>query len=398
MKELSNEQTEFAVTTLDRMVESRGVTQSELQDLTKISQSAISKFFSRDLRPNAEQLEKLFHALGLKLHDVLELEAEPEYIYGYLATPLTGIDKNPRCDSELRSVVKRIKNAAADRSLGEPPFDIYWPGDYTHPTSNADVSASVVYLTDRSRASTNDFVVMFCGSPSYGVGQENEIATQAGVPVIRLVPTCLSRMLSGSFARAESIVYSGSLETGIAFDETALKEALRQVRVTYYHHRALYRNLNGRAFGDRLKQLIDQRIGGYDKFAIDLGIRNSYLHALFSEQIAVSNPSLRLLKRMAARLDTTVSYLLGEEPNTDPIWIQSHNTLRSWIESDPTLSASTVFEIRDEWRQEYRLNRYGPSVSSFRNATPSAMRELDWQEMYKNRKRLTENATGKLFA
>lgn len=41
-----------------------------------------------------------------------------------------------------------------------------------------------MYLIDRSRASTFHFLVILCGAPSYGVGQENEIATQAGVPAI----------------------------------------------------------------------------------------------------------------------------------------------------------------------------------------------------------------------
>jgi len=46
-------------------------------------------------------------------------------------------------------------------------------------------------------------LVIFCGEPSYGVGQENEIATQAGTPAIRLVPPKMSRMMEGSFMTFE---------------------------------------------------------------------------------------------------------------------------------------------------------------------------------------------------
>lgn len=120
MKELSNEQTEYAVTRLQRMVESRGLTQPELQALSKVSQSAISKIFARNMTPSTEQLTKLFQALGLKLHDVLELDAEPEYLYGYLATPLTGIASDPPLDSALRSVVQKIKEVAADPEFKNP--------------------------------------------------------------------------------------------------------------------------------------------------------------------------------------------------------------------------------------------------------------------------------------
>src|SRR6202020_3365944 len=105
-------------------------------------------------------------------------------------------------DAELRKVVMRIRDIAADPQFSSPPFEIYWPGDFTHPKLNGDIPASQVYITDRTRASTHDFIILFCGAPSYGVGQENEIATQAGVPAIRLVPQGLSRMMIGSFAKA----------------------------------------------------------------------------------------------------------------------------------------------------------------------------------------------------
>src|SRR6266852_3732892 len=50
-----------------------------------------------------------------------------------------------------------------------------------------------------------------CGS--YGVGQENEIATQAGIPAVRLIPQRgVSRMMLGSFVRAINVRYEGTLE------------------------------------------------------------------------------------------------------------------------------------------------------------------------------------------
>src|SRR6266852_1221021 len=120
------------------------------------------------------------------------------------------------------------------------------------------IPASQVYITDRSRASTYDFIVLFCGAPSYGVGQENEIATQAGVPAIRLIPTQeISRMMIGSFVRAIDIKYSGSLETGISFGANELSRSFQEIRRIYFRHRALYRGLNKDSFGNRLKRLVD---------------------------------------------------------------------------------------------------------------------------------------------
>lgn len=86
-----------------------------------------------------------------------------------------------------------IRRIASDPEFSGPAFEIYWPGDHTHPIRNRDFKPSLVYLKDRSTTSTYDLLVILCAEPSYGVGQENEIATQAGVPAVRLVPAKLSR-------------------------------------------------------------------------------------------------------------------------------------------------------------------------------------------------------------
>ena len=100
-------------------------------------------------------------------------------------------------------MVDTIKKIAAREEFVSPCFDLYWPGDHTHPLRHPQFSPSQVYLTDRSRASTFDFVILLCASPSYGVGQENEIASQAGLFAIRLLPKGeVSRMLTDSFLRA----------------------------------------------------------------------------------------------------------------------------------------------------------------------------------------------------
>lgn len=116
-----------------------------------------------------------------------------------------------------------------------------------------------MYLIDWSRASTFHFVVILCGAPSYGVGQENEIATQAGVPAIRLVNSGVSRMMLGSFVKNFDVQYRGNLQEGIFFDEEEFARAPRDVRRIHYHQSALYSSMNGNDFGPRLKKLVDGR-------------------------------------------------------------------------------------------------------------------------------------------
>src|SRR5687767_10747284 len=197
MKELKQEQTEYAVGRLVQIAKSRDFTQTQLEKLSGVKQSTISKIFSGDdYTPSADVLTKLFRALGLKLTDILnESDRLPDEILGYLATPLTGL--SDAADQELRRVVRAIQNITGESQFDAPRFEIYWPGDHTHPKHNIEISANQVYVTDRSRASTHDFIILLCAAPSYGVGQENEIATQGGVPAIRLLPAGISRMMTG---------------------------------------------------------------------------------------------------------------------------------------------------------------------------------------------------------
>jgi transcriptional regulator with XRE-family HTH domain len=399
MLELTKEQIEYAVGRLMRLVESRKIKQTQLEVWSGVNQSTISKILSPSQEiagdrytPSEEVLRKLFQALGLKLADIIvETDRIAEEIIGYLATPLTGLI--PNAEIEVKRVVNFIRTVASDKQFDAPPFEIYWPGDHTHPLQHPDISPSQVYVTDRSRASTHDFIIIFCGSPSYGVGQENEIATQAGVPAIRLVPSVISRMMSGSFIHTIDILYSGSLETQVKFSSDELRAGLAAIRKSYFRHHALYRGMNGDAFGPRLRKLIDDRSGDYDHFAADLGISLSYLHNLMEEPFAVSNPSARLLKRMALRLGERVAYLIGESEESDPVWVESNASWRSWIDKTPGVDARTALQVRDEWRHDYSTNRREQqSVASFRK--PALMiREPDWDKRYRDKEKLNRRGS-----
>jgi transcriptional regulator with XRE-family HTH domain len=391
MKELTNEQAEYAVSCFVSIYQSREIKQVELERMSGVDQSTISKIVhSRDggekYAPSTEVLEKLFQAMGIKLADIIyESDHLTEEIVGYLATPLTCL--SAREDQEVRRVVEKIRKIAAESEFTNPPFKVYWPGDHTHPTQHSDIPAAQVYVTDRSRASTHDFIVLFCAAPSYGVGQENEIATQAGVPAIRLVPpTGLSRMMLGSFAHAIDIPYSGDLKTRVVIDDEKLRAALREIKSSFFQSHALYRKMNGEGFGRRLRKLIDDRCnGGYNQFAKDIGVSLRYLHKMMDEPFIISNPSALLLRRIAHRLGERAAFLLGEQQESDPIWVESNASWQSWIDKTPSLDARVVLQLRRDWRNEYAIEKRDQqaSIASFRKST-RAMRETDWDKRYQS--------------
>lgn len=385
MDKLSREQTAFAVALLTKCMESREKTQAELERDTKVGQSTISKILKGDVTPSAEQLELLFDGLGLKLANVLaDCDKDDEEIQGYLATPLTGLSAN--ADTEVRRVVEVIKRVATHASLGDLPFELYWPGDHTHPKSHPNIKSKNVYLVDRSRASTYDFILLFCASPSFGVGQENEIAAQACTPAIRLIPeNGLSRMMLGSFLNAIDVPYRGTLDSGITLVESLLEEALKNVRVSYYRQKPLENGVDMSNFGDRLRDLITSRCGGNGAhFAQDVGISNDYLEALKREPFAVTNPSARLLGRMAVRLSVKIAYLLGESDDCDPAWVESNATWRQWVLETTGLDAKRTLQVKDAWRKSYRenLRTDTPTSVSYRQKhTPMSL--MDWDKAYK---------------
>lgn len=391
MKELTDEQLEYAVSRFVSIYQSRGMKQTELERLTEseVTQSTISKIVhpqaEEKYTPSVDVLQRLFKALGYPLENILnESDRLADEIVGYLATPLTGL--NAHEDAELRRVVSSIRAIVSDGRYSNPKFGVYWPGDHTHPQKHADVTPQQVYVTDRSRASTHDFIILFCASPSFGVGQENEIATQAGVPAIRLVPPAgLSRMMSGSFIRTTDIPYSGNLRSRVAFDENSFHDALKAIRQVRFRTAALFRGMNGDGFGKRLRTLIDDRCNAdYIQFAADIGISQMYLHKMMDEPFLVANPGAQLLKRIAHRLGERVAFLLGEAEENDPVWTESTASWRSWVEkNEGLLDAAKALRIRDDWRRSYATDRRDQqSSASFRTPT-RLMREADWDKRYR---------------
>ena len=131
MRELTREQVEYAVGRLVRLVESRGTTQTQLEQASGGNQSTISKIFSGWQEPGADKytpseeiLTKLFAAIGLKLNNILnESDRFADQLVGYMATPLTGI--SAAADKEIRRVVKLVSDIAAGEEFSAPKFEIY---------------------------------------------------------------------------------------------------------------------------------------------------------------------------------------------------------------------------------------------------------------------------------
>ena len=361
MNPLSKEQRAYAVASLQPAMDSRGFNQQHLHNRSGVAQSTISRILSPSAddryEPSEETLRKLFKGLGLDLDKIIgETEAMPQRITGYLASPLTAVVTDSRSEQFLYSFVDKVRDFVCSDVFPEPKFDIYWPGDHTHPSKNKAFTPAQVYLTDRSQASSFDFVILICAFPSFGVGQENEIVTQAGLPAIRFVPNGISRMMGGSFLDAVDIEYIDDPGTGVQYSKEKLIAALSEVRTKVFEQRALYRK-KADDFRMRLSTLIKDRCGNNLTFSRRLGVSIRYVDALLNESLAVSNPSAQLLKRMSMILHVSVGFLLGETEETDPIWTESMANWNEWACNSRGLDASVVVALRNEWRDHFREER-----------------------------------------
>lgn len=394
MNKLTPEQIEYAVTFLRNLVEQRGMKQADLGNYSGVAQSEISKILRSEKTPSSEQLSKLSKALGFKLSEILhEIDDSPEEILGYLATPLTAVVADGTKEKCLIAVVQRLRDIASATEFSEPHFNLYWPGDFTHPVNHKQTSPEHVYITDRSRASAFDFIVLFCAEPSYGVGQENEISTQAGLPAIRLVPKTMSRMMLGSFIRSTDVAYSGNLTTSVDFDGSQFKEALRKIRKEYFRLRALYKWTNGNKFGERLRHLINDRIVDYIGFADDIGVGVSYVNAMMKEPFTVSNPSARLLRRMSVRLQVSVGYLLGEAPQVDTVMTESKASWDQWLKGSTNINGALAVAIRKDWEKQVSYARSESGGSARNLSGQTALTVADWDRRYQKKARTRDNGS-----
>ncbi|WP_453995037.1 helix-turn-helix domain-containing protein [Bacillus nitroreducens] len=65
--------------------------------------------------------------------------------------------------------------------------------------------------------------------------------------------------------------------------------------------------------GSRIKELRKQRNLSITELSRRAGVSKSYLS--YIERDVQKNPSLKFLSKIAATLDTSIEYLLGEDPN-----------------------------------------------------------------------------------
>lgn len=280
-------------------------------------------------------------------------------------------------DSPLRAYVSggltgqgadlRTLYEGAAQVLSRAGFTAYVPHLATDPVRHPDVTPAQVYETDRRQVATADLVVVFLGRPSFGVGQELEIAADALVPLLLIAPEgdVISRMALGGRAKHYGPLRYRvweDLEPQLLTAATAIAADLRDRR-----------QVELPSIGDRLQRARTRAGMARTELANRLGVSAEFVRLVETTDPRTSNPSLAFLAGAAAALESSIAELLGTHPTDvvtplrtsleayalqDRLSYREYADLREMAARGLESNRSLAFE---EWR-EIRRARTRPAI------------------------------------
>jgi transcriptional regulator with XRE-family HTH domain len=297
-----------------------------------------------------------------------------EPLHGYVATALTGLD------ADSRDSIMFASSKIADVAKAYDVY-VYQPRKATDPLLHKEIDATAVYQLDRRRVLSADLLIVMANRPSFGVGQELEIAASFSVPTILLLRagTKVSRMVTGSPAYIlDEITYDTPEDLERKF-RRVLARHLEKIR----RWRNLVRVPSGVNVGNALASL--RLAKGYTsaaELAESLGLSPRLLQGIESGDY--QNISFHILDLVAKSLGATLTELIQPEPSRSaPSNAPMDANLRRLETTAKKLGwpAVTYFELRDDYQRQLAAS-----------GEASAITEEQWMARHSmlERRRLTE--------
>lgn len=222
----------------------------------------------------------------------------------YIASPLTGLDGDAKVDLERKLTV--LKRICSDYNI-----EAYIPGQFTDPDRNPDIKPYIVYQTDRDKVRSSDLFVLLALKPSFGAGQEVEIAYNSLIPMIIIHPqdSRLSRMVEGVPTKLKYIMsfedensLEGEFKKGIALLKPHIER--RQLELA---------NKNHTIIGETISSLRDQKGLKLEELASELGISEDEIRFIESGSNFAVNPSFALVSKIAEVLRVDPAEILFKD-------------------------------------------------------------------------------------
>jgi transcriptional regulator with XRE-family HTH domain len=303
----------------------RQYTQETLRDLSGISQAEISRIErGRYQEIKVETIVNLAIAFEVDPAELVRatefatlfgqaatLANEPSYsgtpYTVYFASALTGLNEEQfREIQELDEQVHKICQGYTAHSVV-----LYRPRLKTAPQTNPDIPEYDVYAIDRRIVSASDIVILAAPFPSLGAGMEVQLAYQgcASLVILEKRRVKVSKMVLGCPVRKVIVQYE--LPFGLANKlPAALDNVISDLANLRFADTASLDENKELEVGDRIRRLREQRGLEPEALAKMVGIEAAGIEAIETLPEQVSNPSLKLLRRIARALESSEAYII----------------------------------------------------------------------------------------
>jgi serine/threonine protein kinase/transcriptional regulator with XRE-family HTH domain len=269
-----------------------------------------------------------------------------EPLSGYVGTALTGLSEDER--DAIHFTSHTVARVAKERELY-----VYQPRKASDPILHPQLSPEVVYQMDRKRVAESDVFFVLANKPSFGVGQELEIAAAYGKPAffISREGITMSRMMRGSLVNlVGDIVYAGpdDLEQKLS---KSLGQAIPGLRAMKRRDRS--RSHHAGELGQRVRRArVDAGYETADELAGKLNIPVRILNAI--ERGEYDTIGAPYLEQIAATLRLPLSQLFADEYVPEPHHEDPNlRRLEALVrERGLDMSARDFLELRDEYQMQ----------------------------------------------
>ena len=258
--------------------------------------------------------------------------------HAYLSSALTIHDAQTRDRiKKLNSLIKKWLEESTNTFM-------YLPQEYSDPSRGDKMKPEEIYILDRWRIAESDYVIMSLDTPSFGVGQEAEIACSMGIPIIAFhyKGTQVSRIIRGIPAIFTGEDTSQPSEGVISYEDLQdysdlkgdLIAAVRKVQKTVKRLPASSSVMT--SFSERLKRAIKKSGKTVPQVAKETGFTEAFLESLLKGYKQIEsifepyellklckmrnipeerylNPGLWVLRKLSETLNVRLSSLIGDE-------------------------------------------------------------------------------------
>ncbi len=251
----------------------------------------------------------------------------------YLASALTNLGGNRE---EILSLQERVEKVCHVHFV-----DLYRPVKHTDPVKHPNVTPNLVFITDRQQVLDSDFLILLAHVPSFGGGQEVQLASGALMPIliIRPVGGSVSRMLLG----IPTIKYEVEAED-TSFDER-LAEALDLIRPIAGSRKEFISRMNKLDIGYRIRILREEAGLTQEELGEQIGVAETEIESIEGGPSSVANLSLIMIRKIADVLGVSPAEIC------DPLFVDAASSeIVKQLAHGVPLSA---LEYRDSRRGNY---------------------------------------------